>query len=305
MASSTAAQRSAVASAVRAALAPPRRASRSSGGSIVPAFGGPGRVAQGPDDAPGVDRELEVLEPLGLLADDPLVELLAELAGEVAGLLVAGGAVGGDHHRPQVAQVELVAVGQRGVGAVVPLGGAHAGQQLLGDAKQLLAVDGGLAGGLALVVLGLDGLADAGDAAAQHLLGDRLVLGGQLGQDGLAVGAAGAEALGLGPLGQRRGSGVPGPAIGAVAGGTAATGARPRDGRPRGVACGRAGRRTGRRRRAWRAVVAVPPVAVAPALGDQAGGDELLVVAAARADQLDALGLLAVAGSARHPASAR
>ena len=143
---------------------------------------------------------------LGVL---PAGQAVLELLGQFVRGRVAGhhGVTASGHDRAQVAQVELVEIGRGRFGPVEPLGHTDLGQQLLGQSEQAARLDLGLAGRLQLGVLLLQGLANRRDATAQHLLSDHLVVIGQGGQQGRAVGAAGPQALRLrtgGQLGYRR-----------------------------------------------------------------------------------------------------
>ena len=208
----------------------------------------------------------------------PTVQRIAQLTGQGPRLVVAGRSIGGDDDGAQIAKVELVDVGERAFGAVSPLGGAHLRPQLLRQRHQLGGVDLRATLGLGRLVLLVERGPHGGHPAADELLGDGTVLLGQLGDEGAAVGPAGAEALGL-RLGLQRRAPLEGPAavpigarapVGPVSAG--ATGA---------VTAGPVS-----------PVGAVPAVsawpAVIPTPADQARGHELVVVPAA-ADDLQAL----------------
>ena len=130
--------------------------------------------------------------------------------------LAAG--VGGHHDGAQVAEVELVDVGQGGVGPVAPLGGAETGEKPLGQGLQLGGVDLGAALGPGRGVLLLDGLADGRDATPQDLVGDGALVGLEGVEDGPAVVALGPQPLGTGLLVDRPTTGP----IGALAPASAA-----------------------------------------------------------------------------------
>ncbi len=74
----------------------------------------------------------------------------------------------------------------------MPLGDVQAGEQVLGHGHDAVDLDRGLAPRAALGVLGLDPLADAGKPAAQHLLRDDALFGGQGVEDRIAVLTSGA-----------------------------------------------------------------------------------------------------------------
>ena len=203
-ASSTAAHRSAPMSAVSPAPAASTSAVRSSVGRIVPAFGGRDDKRNARTTRPALTARPRSSSQFACSVSTRCSSFSRSCAASWRGLVVARGGVGGDDDRAQVAQVELVGIGHGGIGAVAPIGGAHAGEQLLGEVEQLGRVDRRLAGGGALLVLGVDGLAHRGDAALEDLLGDRLLLRAQLGEHGLAMGTTGAQSLRLRSLRQRR-----------------------------------------------------------------------------------------------------
>ncbi len=231
-----------------------------------------------------------------MLLFDPPVQTFAEAGRQLAGLVVASRRIGRHHDRPEVAEIELVEVGEGGIGPVAPFGGAQAGEEPLGDGHQGLRLDLGPTLGLRLLVLLLDGLAHGGNAAAQHLLGDGTLLLGQLGEDRRPVVAERTEALRLGLLGQGSGTRAP---LAAGAGATLLPFTPVTFVTPAALT-------------AALTVGTVAAVAIAPrtapvtvaaasttALRGEGGGDEL-VVAERRGQQLDALGLLAGALGRQH-----
>jgi len=154
--------------------------------------------------ATDAERRLDVLEPVGelllLLHDQCRLEALGDLASAVV-TCDHRVASGGDH-AAQIAQVEVVEVGQRRIGAVEPLGDTQSGEQLLGDREETGRGNLFLALRRQLPVLLGDGLADRGDPALQHALGDRSLRWVEFGEHGIAVGPTGLESLGLGALRQ-------------------------------------------------------------------------------------------------------
>ena len=185
-----------------------------------------GAQAQRPDEATAVEVGGDVGDPERLLLLDPTGQTLLDLVLQRQRLLVTGDAVGGDDHRAQVTQVELVEIGERGIGAVTPLGGAQPGKELLGERDQLIGRDLGTVLGLGLLVLLGDGLAHGGHAATQDLLGDGTVLHGQGVQHGGAVHTTRAQTLRLRALGHRVGTRSTGTvAAGTITAGTVTTGA--------------------------------------------------------------------------------
>ena len=206
--------------------------------------------------------------------------LTRSCGGQGPGLVVAGGGVGRDHHRAQVAKVEVLGVGQGRVGAVAPLRRAEPGEQALGQLEELRAVDGRLAAGGPLLVLGRrwpgapPGSRRAGPprrwAAARP---------GSSASTALRCARPGRRRLGFGPLGQRRGSG-PARAASLPPSGRSLRGRRSPSGRslrgrrsPSGRSVrgrrspsGRSVRGRGHRRRSLRAAVAVGPVGAGPAV---------------------------------------
>ena len=163
-------------------------------------LGGLRRELERPHDPAHADGCVDVAEPqvqLLLLLGD---ERFLQLGGNLAGGLVAG------HHRilagsddaAEVAQIQLVEVGERGVGPVEPLGDAKLRQQLLCDGQQTCGGNLFLAFGAESLVLFVHGLAYRRNAALERTLGDGLLCLGQVGEHGVAVGAVRLEALGLG-----------------------------------------------------------------------------------------------------------
>ena len=141
----------------------------------------------------------------------------------VSSSLAAASAVG--HDRAQVAEVEHLEVALGGLGAVAPLGGAHLRHELLGHLQQRAGRDRRLAGGGALGVLLLDGLAHGGQPAEHDLLGDRALLLGQRLEQRVAVGLA--RRAGAWPWGARRRARAAARGGCGAAGGPCARGARP------------------------------------------------------------------------------
>lgn len=109
-----------------------------------------------------------------------------------------------DHH-PQVAQIDLLDLRHSGVGAVSPLGQTDVGQEPLREHQQLRALDLGQPALAVRLVLTLDGLTHGREATAGGLLSHRTLLRRERRQNGIAVCAAGAEALGPRPFGSGRG----------------------------------------------------------------------------------------------------
>ncbi len=130
-------------------------------------------------------------------------EALAELRRKTTRFLVSQ-PVGRDHHRTQVPEVEVLEVRERGLGAVAPFGEAQRRHHRLRERDQLVALDGGEALGCVLGVLLFHRLADGGDSAAEHLLGNGHVLWGKRGERRVAVCSSRPEAPGLGALGDGR-----------------------------------------------------------------------------------------------------
>ena len=164
--------------------------------------------AQGADDPTGRDGLGQLGQPGRVLLLDAVGEGLAQLGGEGLGLVVAAGVAGRVDDRAEVAEVELVDDGGGGLGPVAPGGGGGLAPQLLGDAQEGVGLDLGLARGLQLFVLLVDGLAHGRDATGEQLLGDRALLGRHRLEEGGAMDLARAEALGLRLLLDRRGSGA-------------------------------------------------------------------------------------------------
>ena len=96
-------------------------------------------------------------------------------------------------------------VGQRRLGAVVPLGDAELGQQVLGERHERLGFDLGLALGAKFEILLLDLLTEGRHASTKHFLRDRALFFGEFGQHRVTMGAARTKSLGpgLGRLGRR------------------------------------------------------------------------------------------------------
>ena len=175
----------------------------------APALGGRELRRRARDDATGVHRLGQLGEPGGVLLLDAVGQRLAELGRQGLGLVVATGVAGGVDDRSEVAEVELVDDRHGGLGAVAPGRGGGLAPQLFGDAQEGVGLDLGLARGLQLFVLLLDGLADGRDATGEQLLGDGALLGRHRLEERGAVGLARAEALGLRLLfdGRRCGAG--------------------------------------------------------------------------------------------------
>ena len=161
---------------------------------------------------------------------------LLERGDQVAGALVAGhgGILGGGDDTAQVAQVELVDVGRRGVSPVEPFGDAQPRQQLLGEREHSGRGNLRLALRPEPCVLLVYGLADRGKTALHGALGDGALLLGEVGEHRGAMDPSGLEPLGLRALrhlgwrGERRAVGTLGTraAVGAVAPWTAIVGGR-------------------------------------------------------------------------------
>ncbi len=186
-------------------------------GQPLARYRGAGRQAQGPHHPTVLEGVVEVVAPRSLLLAGAPLEHLAELRRHVSGLLLASDVLGADHHRPEIGQGDVLDVGEGGVGPVEPLGQADPGQEALGDGQ-----DGG-GGGLGPAFLASGGVlllerrAHCREPTPQRLLGDHLLLPGQLGEQGVAMDVARPELLGLGPdRGLRpRWPGVVAPALGA------------------------------------------------------------------------------------------
>ena len=128
-------QRSGAASAASAAPAASARRVPSSAGNRTPALGGrdDSRSARTTRPTPRAASMSASHSWCSLSCRDR--EAVAELLGELAGRLVAchDRVAGRRHHRAQVAEVELVEVGQGRLGPVEPLGDAEPRQQVLGQ----------------------------------------------------------------------------------------------------------------------------------------------------------------------------
>ncbi len=135
-----------------------------------------------------------------MFALDSSGESLAELASELATLVVARSAIGLRHDRAEVAKIDVVDGGKRGIGPVPPVGGARARPKPFGQLQQLTAPDRCLALLLALLVLLGDRLAHRGKSPGEELLDDRTLFLGKLFEEGLAVYPTRSQALRLGPL---------------------------------------------------------------------------------------------------------
>lgn len=119
-----------------------------------------------------------------MLGLDPPRQGVAQRRRDCPGLLVTGATVSRDHHRAQVAEIELLQYGDRRAGTVLPLSGLELGEEPLGERHELVALDLGQALlAVAGVLLG-DGLTNRRHAALEHLLGEDLLFGRQLAQDG-------------------------------------------------------------------------------------------------------------------------
>ena len=218
-----------------------------------------------------------------MLLLDTLGEPVTELLSERTGLVVTGAGVGGHDDRAEVAEIELGEDAQRVVGLVAPLGGTELGEQTLGQGDEFVTVDLGEALSLVELVLLVDGLADCRDTAAEHVLGDRALLGRKRVEHGVAVGATGTEALGAG-------LGLGGGATRAIAAGAT------RASVTTGTVAVAAGTITIAARTVAVAAGAVAPVttiavtAATPALGGEGLGHERLVLAGA--DDLERLELV-------------
>jgi hypothetical protein len=131
-----------------------------------------------------------------VLLVDPAVERIAQLGGEPAGLVVAGRAVGRDDHRAEVAQVELIDIGQRAFGTVTPFRPPHRRPQLLGQLHERAGIDLRAALGGGGLVLLVERRPHRRQPTPDQLLGDGPLLLGQLGDERVAVLATGPQALG-------------------------------------------------------------------------------------------------------------
>lgn len=157
-----------------------------------------GADPQRPHGAVIIEQVGKFLEPRGVLSLDPPRQCHAQLLGHLPGFLMTGEAVSGNHHRPQVPQVDFAGLLEGRSSAVLPLGKANVGAELLGhieDGARLHRWVSGLGGG---DPLGLQGLPDEGNAAAHHEFSEWTLLGGQLVEERPTVGTLGAETLGPG-----------------------------------------------------------------------------------------------------------
>ena len=161
-----------------------------------------GGQPQRPHHTADVQRRGDVGQPLLVLLVLPPVERLAQRDREVPGGVVTSddGVGRGRHDRAQVAQVELVDHGLGRVGPVEPVGHADPGEQVLRQRLDAGRLDGRLAFRGEGRVLVLQRLAHAREAGAEELVGDGLLLLGECRHQGLPMGAARLEPLGLGSL---------------------------------------------------------------------------------------------------------
>ena len=152
------------------------------------------------------DGSVDVAEPeveLLLLLGD---EAFLQLGGDLTGGLVARNhrvlARGDD--AAQIAQIQLLEIGECRIRAIEPLGHAQLWQQLFGNGQQPAGGDLFLALGLEPGVLFVDGLTHCGDPALQRTLGNGPLCLGKISQYRAAVLATGLQALRLRALGQFR-----------------------------------------------------------------------------------------------------
>ena len=147
----------------------------------------------------------ELGKPLGVLAVDARAQALTQSLREGATLLVSRGSISRHDDGANVAQIDLVDSGQRGIGLVAPLRGAQARHQLFGECHQTVGTHLGLSFGASRLVLLVDGLTHCGHAASQDLLGNEALRVRKLGQRRIAMGARRAQAN---DLRRERGSGT-------------------------------------------------------------------------------------------------
>ena len=107
------------------------------------------------------------------------------------------GSVISTHHRAKVSQIDLVDVGERGIGTVTPLSGADLGQHLLSQREEALRRNLRLALRLQGLVLRRDCLTHRGKTSGEELLRNRHLLGREAREQCLTVHATCAQPLGL------------------------------------------------------------------------------------------------------------
>ena len=212
------------------------------------------RQPQGPHHPADLEGRLDVGEPQGQLLVLLRHQRRLERGGERTGGLVAGDqrVVGRRHDAAQVAQVEVLELALRGLGAVQPVGDAELGEQVLGHLHHRRLRHLRLALGLQADVVLAQPLAH-GRHPLQGELGDGALLLRRRRQHLGAVQLARAQALRLGPLrhlGGRREVRTLAPSVLALATGRAITAALvgPGAGRPVAAFTRRSPVATGRRR---------------------------------------------------------
>jgi hypothetical protein len=173
------------------------------GGEAGTGLGGPAAGAQRPHDPSRVKRFGDLGQPGVALLGAALVDGAPQPLGQLPGRLVARRRVRPGHERAEVSQRDLVHVSDRRLRPVAPLGGAQARRQPLGEGHQGVGPHLGLPGSAGSRVLLLQRLAHGGYAPAQHLLGDRLLLGREAGEQRIPVRPPGVEPL-RPRLGRRR-----------------------------------------------------------------------------------------------------
>jgi hypothetical protein len=117
---------------------------------------------------------------------------------DAAGLVIAGAGVGSNDNRTQIAKVQFLQDGKCVIGLVAPFSGTQAGEEAFCQCHEIITVDFWHALLFVQRVLTLNGLANSGNAAAQHLLGDRTLLGSEGFQHGVAMRTPGTKTLRLG-----------------------------------------------------------------------------------------------------------
>lgn len=132
---------------------------------------------------------VDLLHPLLVQGSHPAGQGISQGGGQLTDVLVAGAGSGVDagHHRPQVAQGDLVNGGHRRLGTIPPAGRLESRQELLGHGQQGLSVDRRAPLGPGPGALSLHHVAHRGQAPAQDLLGDGALLGRKAGHQGVAV----------------------------------------------------------------------------------------------------------------------
>ncbi len=145
----------------------------------------------GLEHPPVVERVGDPGQPLLAQRGRALVERLLERLGHRPGLLVEDDRPGGRHDRSQLAEAVVLAGHLCHRGAVLPVGQADGGEELVGHGQQCIGGHRGLSGRLGGRVLGVDGLAHRLQTAAQELFGHGDLLGSQRRQHGVAVDGGG------------------------------------------------------------------------------------------------------------------